>query len=271
MKADEIYGVTERIREKSPLIHSITNPISINQCANALLAVGARPIMAEHPREVREITETADALYLNLGNITDARMESMMISVKTAKEKNIPVTLDLVGAACSKLRRDYASELIGANVPTIIKGNYSEITAMSQIGYTSAGVDADGSLTMESVTKTAACLADKFNTVVLASGKTDIICGGGRVLYAHNGTPQLSRVTGTGCILGALAACCTAVTDGFDAAVSACALLGISGELSETDKGGGSFMVNLIDNLTTLNAERIKERLNIEEAAHGKI
>ena len=125
----KLHEIREAVRHKQPLIHCITNPISINQCANGILAIGARPMMAEHPKEVREITETAGALMLNLGNITDARMESMKISMLTAKEKNLPVMLDAVGIACSKLRRDYIAELLEINIPTVIKGNYSEITA----------------------------------------------------------------------------------------------------------------------------------------------
>ena len=267
----EINDIIERVREKSPLIHSITNPISINQCANALLAIGARPIMAEHPKEVHEITETADALYLNLGNITDARMESMMISIKTAKEKGIPVTLDLVGIACSALRKNFVQQLIKTHVPTIIKGNYSEIAALYDSGYTSAGVDADGALTTESIANLAAKLSEKLNTVVLASGKTDVICGDGRVLYVRNGTPQLSRVTGTGCILGALCACFATVGDSLEAATAACAVLGISGEWAETDRGGGTFMVNLIDNLTTLSRKQIEKYFRYEEKHYEKI
>ena len=125
-----MHEICALVREKHPLIHCITNPISINQCANAILAIGARPIMAEHPSEVREITETSDALMLNLGNITDARMVSMKNALLAAKEKGIPAILDAVGIACSKLRRNYISELLEIGIPTVIKGNYSEIYAL---------------------------------------------------------------------------------------------------------------------------------------------
>lgn len=138
-----LHEIREAVRNQQPLIHCITNPISINQCANGILAIGARPMMAEHPKEVREITETAGALMLNLGNITDARMESMKISLLTAKEKNIPVMLDAVGIACSKLRRDYMAELLEIGIPTVIKGNYSEVYALYHDAYRSSGVDAD--------------------------------------------------------------------------------------------------------------------------------
>ena len=112
----KLNEIRAAVRDRRPLIHCITNPISINQCANAVLAAGARPIMAEHPAEVKEITESADALVLNLGNITDVRMESMEIALRAAKEKGIPVVLDAVGTACSGLRRKFAARLL-ATVP----------------------------------------------------------------------------------------------------------------------------------------------------------
>jgi len=125
LTAKEIYGKIHELSDISPLIHCITNPISINFCANAILALSCRPMMAEHPCEVREITEGADALLLNLGNITDVRMRSMEISARCASEKDIPCILDLVGTACSELRRNYANGLLGKCRFTVIKGNYS--------------------------------------------------------------------------------------------------------------------------------------------------
>ena len=101
----KIPDICRAVRDQKPLIHCITNPISIHQCANAVLAVGGRPIMAEHPAEVQEITATARALMLNLGNITDVRMESMYLSAQAAREGKIPILLDAVGVACSRLRR----------------------------------------------------------------------------------------------------------------------------------------------------------------------
>ena len=134
-----IPDIRGAVRERSSLIHCITNPISINQCANAILAVGGRPIMAEHPREVSEITATAGALMLNLGNITDVRMKAMRLSARTAAEHGTPILLDAVGVACSRLRRDYACGLMEAVTPAVIKGNYSEINALYQERYRASG------------------------------------------------------------------------------------------------------------------------------------
>ena len=193
----------ELLRLKKPLIHCITNPISINQCANAVLAIGGRPIMAEHPKEVEEITKTASAAMFNIGNITDIRMESIKISAECCKKNNIPFILDIAGMACSSLRREYVKSLLDTAVPNVIKGNYSEIKALSG-NYTSAGVDSEDIIISDMET-IAAELAEKYDTVILASGKADIATDGNRLFRIYNGTPQLSNVTGTGCMQGAYA------------------------------------------------------------------
>lgn len=260
-----INKIRRDVELNHPLIHCITNPISINQCANALLAVGARPIMAEHPHEVGEITVTAKALLLNLGNITDVRMESMGISLKTAKDNHLPVILDAVGIACSRLRRNFVSELLNIAVPTVIKGNYSEINALYHGEYRSAGVDADASLGVNSMDRAAAELARKYHTIILASGKTDIVTDGSRLIHINNGTGQLSTITGTGCMLGALCAAYMSVEADIEAVVTACAVLGIAGELSETDVGSGTFMVNLMDILSVMKDAQLEKYLDKEE------
>ncbi len=261
----KLHEIREAVRNQQPMIHCITNPISINQCANGILAVGARPMMAEHPKEVREITETAGALMLNLGNITDARMQSMKVSMLAAKEKSIPVILDAVGIACSKLRRDYIAQLLEIGTPTVIKGNYSEVYALYHDAYHSSGVDADTSINTESIRNVAAVLAGKYHTTILASGKTDIVTDGTRIIQVRNGTPQLSTVTGTGCLLGALCGAYLSVCSDMNAAVTACVVLGVCGQIAETEKGSGSFMVNLMDALSTLTDAQLEQYKNIEE------
>lgn len=260
-----IRDIRKQVRGRNLLIHCITNPISINQCANAILAVGARPIMAEHPKEVCEITETAGALMLNLGNITDARLESMQISTQTAKGKRIPILLDAVGVACSKLRRDYVYELMKTAMPNVIKGNYSEVNALYHTAYRSSGVDADVSLNEQTMDRVAVELARANHTIILASGKVDIVTDGHRLVHINNGTPQLSSVTGTGCMLGALAAAYLSVNQNMDAAVAACLVLGICGQLAETEQGSGSFQVQLLDALSTLTDADIEQYTDMEE------
>ena len=222
-------------------------------------------MMAEHPEEVAEITQTAGALMLNLGNITDIRMESIGISAETAVAAHIPILLDVVGIACSRLRRNYANELLSKVTPTVIKGNYSEVYALHQDSYCTSGVDADVSLDIPTIDHCAVSLAREKNTIILASGKVDILTDGHRLVHIHNGTPQLSVITGTGCMLGALCATYLSTDHSIDAVISACAVLGISGEKAQTTKGNGTFFINLMDALSTLSAEDICTNINQEE------
>ena len=248
---------------KRPLIHCITNPISINQCANTVLAVGARPIMAEHPLEAAEITASADALMLNIANITDARMESIRISAGIAAERGIPFLLDVVGLACSSLRRSFISALLSERSPDVIKGNYSEICALFYDDYRSAGVDAHSSATLEMTARAAQGAAEKYGCVVLASGKADIITDGKRTVYAHNGTPRLGEITGTGCMQGALAAAFLSCSQSFEAAAAACTVMGICGELAAGKNGAGSFQTAFFDALSTLDDGVVDDRISV--------
>ena len=222
-------------------------------------------MMAEHPEEVAEITQTAGALMLNLGNITDIRMESIGISAETAAAAHIPILLDVVGIACSRLRRNYANELLSKVTPTVIKGNYSEVYALHQDSYCASGVDADVSLDIPTIDHCAVSLAHEWNTIILASGKVDVLTDGDRLVHIHNGTPQLSAITGTGCMLGALCTTYLSADRSLDAVIAACALLGISGEKAQTTKGNGTFFINLMDVLSTLSAEDICTNINQEE------
>ena len=261
MNAVEINGIRSSVYAKNPLIHCITNPISINQCANAVLSAGARPIMAEHPLEVAEITATASALMLNIANITDVRMET----IKTAKKYHIPLVLDIVGISCSQLRRNYIHELLDSYIPNVIKGNYSEICALSDETYRSAGVDSHSSATLQKTLDSAVSASQKYNTVILASGKTDIVTDGEKVAYIHNGSPRLAEITGTGCMQGALTAVYLSASDGFQSAVTACIVMGICGELASCKEGTGSFYTALLDSLSLLRNADIEKYMKAEE------
>ena len=255
----QINDIRSAVKQKAALIHCITNPISINQCANVILCAHARPMMAQHPEEAAVITSSAGAVMLNMGNITDVRKQSMLISAQTAKQKGIPFVLDVCGSACLPT----ALGLIGTCLPSVIKGNYSEITALARKDYTSTGVDADKTLTAEAVTETAQELALKLGTVILASGEADIITDGSRTAFVKNGCAQLGSVTGTGCMQGALCAAYLSAAEGFDAAAAASVVLGICGQLAQTDKGAGSFMVNLLDALSTVDDSTIDKLADI--------
>ena len=207
-----ICMLLEQLRQKQPLVHCITNPISINDCANALLAVGARPMMAEHPREVAGITAHAGALLLNLGNITDVRMESMQLAGRTAMQAKVPVILDLVGVACSDLRREFALHLLEQMHPAVLRGNRTEIRAMQeQIHADGVDVSREDAADTGAYLNAARQLAARYDTVVLTSGAADDVTDGQKHVRVLGGTELLSHVTGTGCMQGALIAAYLAV------------------------------------------------------------
>mgnify|MGYP004510931875 FL=1 len=295
----KLLKLRKQIKEEKPLIHCITNPISIHDCANVILAVGARPIMAEHPAEVADITASAGALMLNLGNITDARIESMKRSMRTAMEKKIPVLLDLVGVACSDLRLDLARELLSIGHPAVLKGNMSELLAVSGLPSHAIGIDAGAqdALTEENidgVSEVLKAFSRNNQAIVLATGKQDFVTDGERVVLVQNGSATLSGITGTGCMVGALTAAflpgcedniAKEMTDNIEtgvwsggemglngrsgnylaAAVLGTALMGIAGEEAEKiSRGPGSFQVNLLDEIYGLSDRQLLDLLKIE-------
>ncbi len=272
IREESLDSLRRRIREEKPLIHCITNPISIHDCANIILAAGARPIMAEHPLEVEEITATARALMLNLGNITDVRMESMERSLRTAKRAGIPVLLDLVGVSCSRLRNDFSRHLLDIGGISIIKGNMSEILTAAGLPSHTSGIDAGkedvlngGNLSR--ISRAFGELAGQRGCVVMATGPEDLITDGKRTLLVANGTEKLSGITGTGCMLGALTSAFLPGKDAFLAALLGAVLMGTAGELAgERAKGPGSFQAELLDEIYGLTAGQLAERMRVREA-----
>ncbi len=240
-------------QNRKPLIHCITNPIAMNQSANAVLAVGGRPMMAEHPFEVAEITETAGALLLNLGNISDSRMEAMKVSIKVANTKGIPVVLDVVGIACSKMRLRFVYELLKEHVVTVIKGNYSEIQALYDSNYRASGVDCADDVGLGEMCACLKSISAKYKAIIVATGKTDVVATDVAVEMVGGGCKQLSEVTGTGCMLGAIIATFLSFKDRykneFKMVIKACDYFKQCGKAANMPSCPGSFMVRLLDEL----------------------
>lgn len=276
----QLEPILTYIQQEAPLIHCITNPISINDCANILLAIGARPIMAEHPDEVAEITAIAKGLALNLGNITDARMASMKISAGAAKDKGIPFVLDLVGLSCSRLRQKYAKELLQIAVPDIIKGNISELRTLLGLPTTPGmGVEAGQKemVTQENALEYAKIFqkqAKEYHTVLLATGPIDLVVSSEEAYIIANGSNALASITGTGCMNNVLAGACLAGVHGINsqatnntlAAILSCLLLGIAGENIQDiylNQGPGSFHYSLMDSISKLTPHTIAQQCNI--------
>ena len=263
------------VKQSNPLIHCITNHITIRDCANIILAAGGKPIMAEHIKEVEEITRTAAALAVNLGNISDERMSAMMLSGAIARHEKIPQIIDVVGVACSKLRCEFAQKYIVENKPNIIKGNMSEIKEMCGENSNAVGIDVgDGdALSPENLThnvEIVKAFAGKTGAVVIVTGEKDIITDGENAYIISNGVSKLASVTGTGCMLNALIATymSKAESDFLLAAITGTSVMGIVGELSNDEKGIGSFLIAIFDNLYNLKEGQLIDMAKIDSFDH---
>lgn len=260
--------IKNKVMLDKPLIHCITNHITINDCANVVLAVGGKPIMAEHSDEVSDITYSSKALAVNIGNINDDRMKSIMISGLVAYEKNINSIIDIVGVSCSKLRLDFAIEFIKKCKPSVIKGNMSEIKAICGFDTKSKGVDVnDEDITTEinisNNINIVRAFAEKTNSVVVATGAIDIISNGKESYLIENGCEELSKITGTGCMLNTLIGTFISNNDIINGAILGTIIMGISGEVSKSTKGLASFKIELLDNISTIKEKDILEKIRV--------
>lgn len=273
MAAVQFRDYKAAISKARPLIHCITNHITNTDCANMVLAFGGRPIMAEHPAEVAEIVRSAAGLMMNLGNISDSRMAAIAAAGVTAAEQGLFSLLDLVGVGCSGLRYRFAREQLERAMPTVIKGNLSELKMLSGRPAAAVGVDA-GSTEQISAGQLQECcgllaeIARQQHCLVLATGVHDILTDG-RVCYViANGCGEMSRITGTGCMLGAVlttfaAAAAASPEELPEVLAYGTAAFGICGEQALTGYPLGSGRVRLFDRADRITDQEIRERMRI--------
>lgn len=261
-----------KVREKNPLIHNITNYVTVNDCANAVLAIGASPIMADDAAEVEEIVSISSALVINIGTLNQRTIASMIMAGKKANELNIPVVLDPVGAGASTLRNKTTQEILSNVKVDVIRGNLSEISFIAGLKASTKGVDTaivDGKNDAVDIAK---LVTNKYCCVVGITGKVDVISDGFRFAKIANGHKLLSKVTGTGCMTSALVGSfCSVTKDYYTATVAGIAAMGISGEIA-FEKAGvmgtGSFRVSIIDALSNMNNTFFLERGKIDETKY---
>lgn len=264
-----MHNLRKNLEKNKPLIHCITHPIGINQCANIVLASGAKAIMAQHPDEVEGITRKSKALYLSLGNIDQSRLEAINRSLKMADKQGIPVILDLVGVGISKLRYDFALKCLENYKVTIAKGNMSEIKAMLDIDSQALGVDVGDSDRIENnldrsinIVKT---FAKKYKLIAFASGKIDIITHADRAFLCYNGHSKMADITASGCMLSALTAAFMSLEDAFMAASYACLLMGVLGEEAfSRDHIFMDFYKEIIDGIYYYDPKLVEEKADYQ-------
>lgn len=277
---ENLKNSLENVRENNPLTHCITNSVTINDCANAVLAIGGSPIMAEDEEEMEEVVEIADVLVINIGKLSKEQIKAMNVSAAHATKTNTPIVLDPVGAGISQLRNNTIKYLVENNNITAIRGNISEIKAIANIigllntESAAKGVDVseddiisrdnleiNGNIVKE--------LAKKLDTVVIASGPLDIISNGETTIVLDNGDEMMPLITGSGCMLTSIVGSCVAVNDPFEGSILASIAMSLAGEkareqVDENNLGTGSFRTFLIDYLYKTNVESLINESKIE-------
>lgn len=263
----------DRVRTRAPLIHNITNYVTAHLCANALLACGASPIMADDPQEAADITAGCDGLVLNLGTLHTHTVPAMLSAGQVAHALGHPVVLDPVGVGASPLRSSTAQMLLDEVGVSVIRGNTSEVKSLTLGASHSHGVDATLTDAREPLGQTLALaqtLARQYGAVVAVTGVVDIVADQTRAFFIHNGHPYLSRVTGTGCMLSALIGAYVAASPQqiLEATAAAVCTMGVCGELAFARMGprdgNGSYQTYLLDAVCTLTGAELERRANYE-------
>ncbi len=257
------------VRERSPLVHSITNLVVINFNANALLAAGASPVMAHAHEEVVDMVGIAQALVLNIGTLDPYWVESMRLALAAASMRGIPVVLDPVGGGATRYRNESIERLLATALPTVIRGNASEIMSITHVDVQTRGVDSSAGA--NDALDSAQCLAQRIQGVVCVSGKVDhVVDSRRRWARLSNGHEWMTRVTGVGCSATALiGAFCAVQPDAWQATLAAMALLGVVGEVAAEKVmargcGVGSLQIALLDELQLLDQGTFERRLKME-------
>ena len=263
ISANDIARDLELVRRVSPLVHNITNYVAMSLTANALLAVGASPVMAHAAEEVEDMVDIASALVINIGTLSGPWVESMLKAARRARKKGIPIVYDPVGAGATPYRTRIILELIQAVPPAILRGNASEITACAGGRAKTRGVDSAAAA--ESALAGARLISGQRGCVVCVSGATDHIVDKNGMVMIRNGHPLMPKVTGLGCTASALCGAFAAVdADPFAAAAAAMAVMGIAGEMAaETSAGPGGLQVQFLDALFNMTGADIERRLKI--------
>lgn len=265
----EAAELNSKMRKTIPLVHSITNYVTVNDCANALLAIGASPIMADDLLEAADITAISKALVINIGTLNQRTVEAMVLAGKRANELDIPVVLDPVGAGASKLRNETVKKILEQVKITILRGNLSEVSYVAGLSASTKGVDASEADSRRDAGSVAVSAAERLSCTVAVTGAVDVITDGKRRVKIFNGHPMLSKVTGTGCMTSAITGGYAAVKeDPFTAAAAGVMSMGIAGEIAFEKSGvlgTGSFRIALMDALSNLDEQTIKEMGKIEE------
>jgi len=257
--------IFERVHSSKPLVHHITNWVTIYDCANITRACGALPVMAHAQEESGQMATIASALVLNIGTLTPYLIESMIVAGKSANEKKIPVLLDAVGVGATELRNEKAFELLEKIRIDIVKGNASEIAKLSGEDVLTKGVES--TVVEVDLVEVSKRMAHIYKTNVVITGKEDIVTDGNKVYIVKNGHEMMSCIVGTGCMASSIIGAFAGVEKNYAlAGASALVCFGIAGELAAPQsKGPGTFKEIFFDEMYNLDKEKIDRMIKIEE------
>ncbi len=272
-RIEKVCEALETVHNKKPLVHHITNYVTVNDCANITLAIGASPIMADDIDEVEAITAISSALVLNIGTLNERTVRSMLAAGKKANELGIPVVFDPVGAGASALRNRTAERILQEVRVSVLRGNMSEIRFIAGLSASTKGVDASDADMRggpDAGCSIAQSVAEKLGCVAAITGPTDILSDGRRTILLENGTSLLSGVTGTGCMCTSLiGSFCGASEDHLIAAAGGVLCMSIAGEIAAEkagSAGSGSFHTAIIDAVSQMSVETLMKKGKIHEA-----
>lgn len=258
--------ITE-VRGKVPLVHQITNYVTVNDCANVTLAIGASPIMADDIDEAADITAISSSLVINIGTLNERTIVSMLASGKKANKLGIPIVFDPVGAGASNLRNETTRTILSQIKLAVLRGNLSEVSFVAGLGATTRGVDASAADSDNDAASVAIQAARRLGCVVAVTGAVDVISDGERTVKINNGHAMLSKVTGTGCMSTALVGAFAGISEDYlAAAVAGVTSMGIAGETAyekASDKGTGAFRSAILDSICLLNQDIFESRAKI--------
>ncbi len=265
----------QHVKAATPLVHNITNYVTVNDVANIILACGGSPIMADEPKEAEAITSICGGLNINIGTLNSRTIEAMFLAGKKAAALSHPILLDPVGAGASSLRTDTAVSLIETIPFTVIRGNISEIKTLALGNTNTRGVDADAPdiVTKDNLKQTVSMvktLAGRLHCVIAVTGAIDLVADTDRCYVIYNGVPEMSRITGTGCQLsGMMSAYITAnPNQPLEAAATATIAMGIAGEIGlehlQSFEGNSTYRNRIIDAICNLTEEELEKRANYE-------
>lgn len=266
---DKIFERLEQIKKISPLVHHITNYVTVRDCADITKNIGASPVMADSIEEVQEMTNIANALVLNIGTLNSNILESMKIAGKQANKKQIPIVLDICGVGATSFRNNKATELLSSIKINVLKGNVSEIASLAGFETKTKGVDAGSVET--NIVDLANNLAKKLNLVVVITGVEDVVSNGKDTYIVKNGCSAMSDIVGTGCMSTSIVATfCAVEKDYVLACVSALVCFEIAAENANKQYKYnclGTFKTNLFDNISSLSKIDIDNMKKIEKVS----